>query len=124
MTDHDLFEFITGAVRSVWAVELLLLLRRQPDRRWRADELVRELRASTTVVTEAVAGFEAAGLVRQEDGCILYEPASPWLAERSDRLEQLYRKRPVAVVNAIVSPGRRLQGFADAFRLKDKDGEG
>jgi hypothetical protein len=118
VTDKDLLAFIGGSIRSVWALEMLLLLKRQPDRRWSPAELVRELRASTMVVDEGVEAFRAAGLIScDEDGCA-YAPASPVLADLCEALEEAYRQRPVAVVNAIVSRTDKIQSFADAFRLK------
>ena len=120
MIDQDLTEFIVASVPSVWALELLLFLRARPGEVWSADALVRELRASQTVVGEALARFETGGLIRCEpDGCA-YAPASPVLAQLCDRLAELYRVRPVAVVNTISrSRAASLQSFADAFRLKD-----
>jgi DNA-binding HxlR family transcriptional regulator len=120
--DEDLFSFVGKTVRSVWGVELLLMMRRQAGRVWRVEELVRELRASTTVVADSLAAFETAGLVRRDGDTFTYAPATPVLAEVCDRLDALYRERPVKVINAIAAPRSRLQGFADAFRLKD-DGE-
>ena len=119
MTEQDLLQFTRGSIRSVWALELLLLLKREPDRRWPHDELVRELRASTKVVTDSVQDFTAAGLVACEGETCAYAPASPLLAELCEALEQAYRRRPVSVINAIVSPKDKMQSFADAFRLKD-----
>ncbi|MBC6983531.1 hypothetical protein H8B08_17430 [Caulobacter sp. 17J80-11] len=64
--------------------------------------------------------LSTAGLIRTDaDGRHTYAPASPALAALCDRLQSLYRERPVRVVNAIVSSsGDKLQNFADAFRLK------
>jgi hypothetical protein len=119
MTDRDLLAFIGGSVRSVWALEMLLLLKRDPVRRWTPAELVRELRASTMVVDEGIAAFRTAGLVSCDDAGCAYAPASPVLAGMCDALELAYRQRPVAIVNAIVSRTDKIQSFADAFRLKD-----
>jgi hypothetical protein len=116
--DENLQAFIRSSVRSVWALELLLLLKRTPDREWAADALVRELRASDTVVSDALSHFETTGLVRRGEGGYAYAPVSPVLAECCDALERLYRERPVAVVNLIASTRSKLQSFADAFRLK------
>jgi len=115
----DLQSFIRESVRSVWALELLLLMRRQPDRRWTATQLVGELRASTSLVTENLAGFERAGLVVGDD-CDghRFAPASPVLVKLCDELDQAYRERPVAVINAIASSKDKLQTLADAFKLK------
>ena len=120
MIERDLQDFISGSVPSVWALELLLFLRTNADRSWPRERLVQELRASQTVVQDALSVFEASGLVRCEgEGCA-YQPASPALAELCDSLAKLYRERPVAVVNAITrSKTTSLETFANAFRLKD-----
>lgn len=119
MTDPDLLDFIRNSIRSVWALELLLLLKARPDRASTAPELVQALRASTTVVHEALSGLELVGLVQGADEGFRYAPASPALAQLCDQIEQAYRERPVRVINAIVSAKAKMQTFADAFRLKD-----
>lgn len=117
--DQDLLGFIRENVRSVWALELLLLLRRSPERAWGVEELLGELRASTSIVGDNLARFERAGLVlRTEDGRYRFEPAAPALARLCDELDHAYRERSVAVINAIVTPPDRLQALADAFRIK------
>ncbi len=119
MSEQELHQFIRGSIRSVWALELLLLLKRDADRHWSNDDLVRELRASTTVVEDSLAEFVAAGLVACQDGLCRYAPASPVIAQLSEALEEAYRRRPVSVINIIASSRDKMQSFADAFRLKD-----
>ena len=117
--EQDLFGFIREQLRSVWALELLLLMRRQADRSWTPQELVGELRASQTLVTDNLTAFERAGLVRAgEDGRYAFAPVSPVLAALCDQLAAAYAERPVTVINAIVSPPDKLQGLADAFRIR------
>jgi hypothetical protein len=58
---HDVLRFIGSSFRSVWALELLLLLKREP-RVWLRDELVTAMRASELVVTNALDTLVAAGL--------------------------------------------------------------
>ena len=117
--EQDLFGFIREQLRSVWALELLLLMRRSGERAWTAQELVGELRASQTLVTDNLAIFERAGLVRaDEDGRYAFAPASPVLATLCDQLAAAYAERPVTVINTIVSPPDKLQGLADAFRIR------
>jgi hypothetical protein len=114
----DLSAFIESAVPSVWALETLLLLRREPDRAWPADRLVAELRANVTLVGDCLAGLERAGLVLRDGDVFRFAPASPTLRALCDQLEAAYRERPVAVVNMIAR--RRpdpLKGFADSFRF-------
>lgn len=120
--DRDLLTFIRQHLPSVWALELLLLLRQDAERLWSADALVAELRASQALVTRVLADFERMGLVVAEsDGRYRYAPAAAVLRELCDRLEAAYRERPVAVINMISAPADRIQALADAFRLK---GEG
>jgi hypothetical protein len=114
----DLSAFIESAVPSVWALETLLLLRRDADRVWPADRLVAELRANLNLVSDCLGGLERAGLVLGDGDGFRYAPASLTLAALCDQLEAAYRERPVAVVNTIAR--RRpdpLKGFADSFRF-------
>jgi hypothetical protein len=115
----DLLAFIRTSISSVWALELLLLLKRE-DRAWTDEALVKELRASDALVADGLAVFETSGLVRRDGGgSFIYDPASPVLRALADELEKTYRERPVSVVRAIVSlPNDKLQNFADAFRFR------
>lgn len=118
--DPDLLYFIQSSIRSVWSLELLLHLRRQAGRTWRPDELVRDLRASDFVVSEALSALQTAGLaIPVGDGTYRYMPASADLDRLVGLLERQYREKPQSVTRAIFSaPNDRLQTFADAFRLK------
>jgi hypothetical protein len=117
--DPELSAFVREHLRSVWAVELLLLLRRDPAHCWRSEILVAELRASTNLVRDVLAGFERSGLAVCDDaGCWRYAPAAQALDELAARLEQAYRERPVAIINLIASRGDPIQGLADAFKWR------
>jgi len=117
--DADLLAFVRQHVRSVWALELLLLLRRDPQRRWAAPELVKELRASPGLVIDNLAGLARGGLSEPDaEARHRYCPATPLLDSLCGRLEAAYRARPVAVVNMIAQPRDPVQSLADAFRLK------
>jgi hypothetical protein len=117
--DEELAAFIGASLGSVWALELLLLLRRSQPRRWTEEELVTEMRASSPLVAEAMVGLQRAGLINcNSEGCA-YAPASEVIATTCDRLEAAYKNKPVTVVNAILAtPKGKLQTFADAFRVK------
>lgn len=106
----------------MWALELLLLLRRDRERCWAAAELVAELRASQMLVSDNLARLERASLAVEDDnGCWRYAPAAPVLDELCGDLETAYRERPVAVVNMIAKPGGSLQSLADAFKFRGED---
>lgn len=119
----DALTMLRGSIRSVWALELLLLLRRTPGRDWSNGDLVSELRGSEVVVQEALAGFLGAGLlVAQTDGRHRYRPASPLLDRWVEEIEQAYASRPSAIIREIfAAPGNKVQIFADSFRFRLND---
>ena len=122
--DAELAAFLREHVRSVWGVELLLVMKRDAARGWTPAALVAELRAATGLVADTLQRFERAGLVTADDtGSYRYRPAGPALAALCDRLEAAYRERPVTIVNLIAAPRDPLQSLADAFRFKRGDGE-
>ncbi|MFZ2031549.1 MAG: hypothetical protein WAU68_14645 [Vitreimonas sp.] len=122
MLDEALLAFIKSSLRSVWALELLLLLRLQAPRAFTIEEAARELRATASLVANCLPQLESAGLIAGEDGAFKFSPASPALQELCALLDVAYRERPVAIIAAIMSSSdTKLQGLADAFRFKDKD---
>lgn len=116
----DLSLFIQSSIGSVWTLELLLFLRRNSGRTWTSDELIRELRASASIVAEGLSHLQAAGLVLPEpEDVFRYAPASAALDGLVARLDELYRERPSAVTQIIFGGhNEKLHRFADAFRLK------
>jgi len=119
--EEDVLAFVSATIKSLWVLELLLLMRREGQRSWQTGELVGELRASTLVVREALAALAGAGLVAaDEQGFFCYRPASELLDSFVDHAAALYAAKPLAVINAIASaPNEKLRIFSDAFRLKD-----
>ena len=121
MTEDELLRFVRNWIKSVWALEMLLLFRRERERAWNPGDLVRELRSSDSAVAEALTGLRNAGFVTAApDGRYHYSAASPGLDDIAARIERLYGERPLAMAKAIMSaPNEKLRIFADAFRLKD-----
>jgi hypothetical protein len=116
--DDDLLTFIISSFRSVWALELLLVLKSEP-RVWARAELVATMRASELVVSKALDSLVAAGLASLEGEGAQYMPVSDEVAECVERAEKLYAARPNAVRRAIVSASSGdITAFADAFRLR------
>lgn len=117
---QDLEGFIKAMFRSVWALELLFLLRQNDGGTLSHAAMVAGLRGSDLVVTQSVESLAAAGLVLAEaDGSARYKPASDVLDKMVARTEALYAKSPDAVRRLIVAaanPG--ITAFADAFRLR------
>lgn len=114
----DVAGFIASNFRSVWSLELLLLLRGD-ERRWSFDELVATLRASDLIVRQGLDALTAAGLVVIDDGGACYRPASAAARASVDETAELYRLSPDAVRRLIVASSvRPLNAFADAFKLR------
>lgn len=114
----DLFRFIGSSFRSVWSLELLLLLKRD-NRAWSRDELITALRASELVVNKALEELLAAGLISIEGDQAVYQPAGADVRKAIDEAEKLYAARPDAVRRAIISSASSgATAFADAFRLR------
>jgi hypothetical protein len=114
----DLLRFVGSSFRSIWALELLLTLKRD-QRPWPAAELVSSMRASELVVSKALEALVAAGLASIESEGVVYMPINEQVAGCVDQLEELYSVRPDAVRRAIVSASSSgANAFADAFRLR------
>ncbi|HEY3811747.1 MAG TPA: hypothetical protein VGL66_00855 [Caulobacteraceae bacterium] len=121
-SDQAIFDFARNAVGSVWALELMLLLRRTAPKAWTPQALVGEMRASAAIVDASLARLETAGLLHRDDDLLTFAPASAALTTLCDALEEKYRTSPVLLINAIASPAKSgLQALADAFRLKGTD---
>jgi hypothetical protein len=121
VSEDDLLAFVTVSIRSVWALELLLLLKRDPSILWDAQGLILELRSSPVVIAEALASLVGVGLVVEDSGTrYRYGAASPALDRLVCELEQVYAAKPATVIKAIVaSPNDKLRAFSDAFKFKE-----
>jgi hypothetical protein len=119
--EETVLNFAASLFKSVWALELLFVLKRDPARAWRREEMIRELRSSQVVVTEGLNNLLLVGLaIEAEAGLYQYQPGSPALDEMVSALEKIYAVKPAAVVREIVtSPNRKLQILSDAFRFKE-----
>ena len=118
-SEEDILDFAGASFRSVWALELLLTVRRSA-RSWTPADIIKELRSSRVVVVEALNNLIAAGLIVQEDnGDYRYGGIGP-VEQMVGELEHLYAGKPGLVMRSIVnSPNTKLQILSDAFRIKE-----
>jgi hypothetical protein len=121
VTEDDLLAFIAVSIGSVWTLELLMLLKREPRRHWDAESMIRELRGSPAVIEEGLRRLESAGLVGQDSGDqYRYHPASKQLEEIAIGIDSLYRTKPTTVIKAITEARTdKLRAFSNAFKFKD-----
>lgn len=120
LSDPGFLGLVRKHIRSVWSLELLLLLRRPPGQAWRAEDLVRELRASMPLITGCLVKLEESGLAAAEDGAWSFAPVTPELERFCDQLAEAYQTRPVALISLIAAPSQ-VQDLADAFKFKGGD---
>lgn len=117
-SNDDLSRFIISSFPSVWTLELLLLLKREP-RPWAREELIGVLRGSELVVSQALDSLVAGGLATITDEGAMYVPTSDSVADCVDKTQELYALKPDKVRRMIVtSSASGITAFADAFRLR------
>ena len=122
-SDEDVLRFIAASFPSVWALELLLALKRE-RRSWKPEELVATLRASELVVSKALDALVTAGLASMEDDGAVYLPVNRDVEECVERVEELYRTRANSVRRVIISASTRsATAFADAFKIRRDAGD-
>lgn len=114
--DEEVLAFLRANIRSVWALELWLLLWSRPEHCWTSAELVLELRASGKIVEEVMAQFVRDGLIVPDDQGWRFSPVHRRLRAVADRLAQTYRERPVFIMGLIRQDP--VQSLADAFKIK------
>jgi len=121
LDEEAVLAFVRGSIKSAWALELLVLLRRDPQQGWTRDRLVRELRGSPQLVDEAQASLALAGLAELTETGVRYRPQSAEAAQCVDALVALYGDKPITVLRTIfTSPSDKIRSFADAFLFQKK----
>lgn len=111
-------EFVTEHIDSVAQLEVLLLLRAQPNKEWTA----REVAAALVIEPESVAlgwldHLTRHRLVRAQRNTYRYRPPTE-LRSTLDDLAESYAKYRVTLVALIFSkPSGEIGRFADTFRF-------
>ena len=119
-SDAEIAEFIRSTFRSVWTLELVLLMAGQDQQAWTRGDLVAALRARDLIVPRSVAELTAAGqIVNDEEERACFRPASARLRELFEATATLYARSPDKVRRLIFAAGAGgLTAFADAFRIR------
>jgi hypothetical protein len=118
-------QFIAHQIESVAQLETLLLLRRDSQRLWNAEELARHLYISEQMCSVMLDDLERRRFLVRDPVRKSVRYACPDLQADAmvALLDELYRERRVAIISEIHSnPVSKVQTFADAFRLR-KDGQ-
>jgi DNA-directed RNA polymerase specialized sigma subunit len=112
--------FINRSIESVEHVEVLLLLKRDANRAWSAEEIAAELRRSPASVERRLRDLARSRLAQSTDERYRYQHGKH--DETVDELEHEYELRRVRLIEAIFTGSiDSAQRFADAFRLWGED---
>jgi hypothetical protein len=115
----DFPRMIRTYVTSVWALELILVMRSDASRWWRPEELSDKMKATVDVVDTSLKHFRRLGLVVTNDsGRYRFAPISPLLRAFCEQLSDEIRERPVSTINLIAAPEDRIQQLAVAFHFR------
>lgn len=122
----DVRRFIVDHIHSVAQLEVLLLLQRDGDVAWTAEEVAREMRYPPGWAATQLVDYCRAGLVAEvpgEETRYRYAP-SPRLAGAVEALADLYPRRRTTVTRLIFAPREDdVQLFSDAFRIRREEEE-
>jgi|SRR5688572_20738102 hypothetical protein len=114
-------QFLSKYIRSLEQLEVLLLLRKSPDRVWTSAEVYEVVRSSRSSVEERLESFVQLGFLAKENGppfTFRYAPTDS-LAAAVDETAGAYQKWRVRVIEAIFTPVvDPAQRFADAFKVR------
>ena len=117
----DVKNFIAEYIRSVFAVEVLLLLHRTAGKSWLAQEVGQQLGIETGVANAQLITLAELGLLTacpDQPDYFIYNPANKELATIVDSLAVAYENQRVAIFSLILKrPDNRMLRFAEAFRL-------
>jgi hypothetical protein len=115
--------FVSAYVRSVLALETLLLLRRTMPDGWSAAALSLELRIDPNFAGAQLDELAGAGLLERSG-----EPPRYGLVAERDaiiaELELAYAQRRVSLIGLIYAAPDPARDFAEAFRLRKESEDG
>jgi hypothetical protein len=118
--------FVVEYVGSLEELEILILLVMSDERWWDAGSSSRELGlpiARARAALDALASRNLLDIRITEDVRYKFRPGTPELEISVTALTEAYRRDPAAVVQLVARAGpRSVRDFADAFRIRRRDG--
>ena len=120
---EEVKRFLEAHIDSVDQLEILRVLGEDRDREWAATDLARTVQTQPQAIGPHLTALAGRGLLitqaREADLFCRYGPATSELEAMMGQLLQVYRERPVTMINLVYARAREvLKSFADAFRLK------
>ena len=121
MNKEEVLAFVHTELGSVWALELLIFLKSNPDKSFRLDELVLRLRSSSMAVAQALTRLNDNGFAEKTPGgTYRFAPRSPRHLDMATAIERISFEKPMTLIKAIAEiPNEKLRNFSDAFKIRD-----
>jgi len=120
-------QFLIKYIHSVDQLEILLLLKNEPQKEWAAEEVARALFTQAEAADARLAELATYQLLLEKKigNQTTYHYAARGDLDRAVQdLAEAYPKYRVTIINLIFSkPIDKIRTFADAFRIKKEDDE-
>ena len=112
-------QLLAQHIQSLEQLEVLLLLRSQPQRAWTVAEVFEVVRSSPASIAARLQKFTAEAFLIEEKGAFRYAPKDQNVAAAVEQTATCYQTSRVRVIEAIFAPPTDpVQSFADAFKLR------
>lgn len=116
-------EFILEFIDSVEQLEILLLLKSTPDKKWNCKTISDELRSTPDSVKGRLISLEKSKIIQKVGDTYQYKPETQELRKAIDDLNDIYRYRKQKIFEFIFSPMKKIKHFADAFIVHQPRGK-
>jgi hypothetical protein len=117
----DVREFVRREIKSVFQLEVLLLLHRTRERAWTAMKISQELAIDPEIAETEIARLEEMGLIQVGQTApvsYVFGPKDEIGETIVEKLATAYATQRVGIFSLILSePDNRIRRFAEAFRL-------
>lgn len=117
----DLRDFIVQQIDNIAQLEALLLLRDNPDESWDSNRIATRLYINEGESARILSSLNQHGFLKLSDDGYRYACRQAELETMVTRLAEFYRQKLIPVTNLIHSKQKRIQQFADAFRLRKEN---
>ena len=120
--EQEVLAFVHSELGSVWALELLIFLKGNPERNFSLDDLVLQMRSSSMAVAQALTRLKDNGFAEETaGGTYRFAPRSPRHFDMAAAIERVSTQKPMTLIKAIAEiPNEKLRSFSDAFKIRDR----
>jgi hypothetical protein len=117
-------QFIFSYVDSVELLEVLFLLRANPNRFWSTDAINDELRSSLDSIKQRINSLRMLQLIQEDSNNPNHFHYSPNSSDAESLITELwnaYQTNRFTIFELIFSPLKKARAFANAFRMSESD---